>query len=681
MYLDSVDEVHEGQSIKTDEATLAQPASASEGDDHSIESSDVDFVTQAPFASDRDNEEFHRLFPIVPDEERLIDDYNHVGFKGWTSTAYVCKHYAEIKSIEKRNVALVIPNAIELITPERTYFLASFLQRDVAFDMLTKLWEHHNPTLAALRRAQDGADNANSTKDADSSTIVSEDDQQPARRGLFSRLTRKSPRLGPADGNVSDNDGDRKSDERLRPLNLGPGLFTRRSRETLKVESDGHDTSSIESTQSAPEQAATLPRASSRQSFHDHNDGGHHHREAPARRSSLPPERTVRECDCMDKHSKMITVMDKTYAIDIADLWKLWFGVQNGGEGWFPRFLCEERNLKDLQIGTWVAAGVESVLTPIASIAGGDQYAPAFSEVKAGHHRKIEYIMPLNASLGPKQTKCLNRDEILNKSDSFICIQGSSITPDVPSGGAFTTVNRICLQHAGTRQTRVIVSGEVSWSKSSWLKAAIDKGVIEGMRAHNQELDRSLAAEVQRNQKDEKDEGVKDNVPASVIRPPTPKSAAEAAEPAQLPTQTSEPPPKPPRKSLVPSSTTLSNASASPAAQFGAVPITPSLPLFSNSKDLPLLMGTVLAVFFMLFLTMQTLVLWKLAGVVERMESKIAKAESVPLCVVPPLPAAHIAKWEDVPPVAVVENAEQRVEQVQSSVSVVSGGEGEQTEL
>ena len=81
--LDSVDEsILEGnegqlspdQSVTQPDVTQSQlePEAELDGDDQGYED-DVDPVTQIPYAIERDNDEFHRLFPIIPEEEKLLD--------------------------------------------------------------------------------------------------------------------------------------------------------------------------------------------------------------------------------------------------------------------------------------------------------------------------------------------------------------------------------------------------------------------------------------------------------------------------------------------------------------------------------------------------------------------------------------------------------------------------------
>jgi len=46
---------------------------------------------------------------------------------------------ANIVSVEKRNTALIIPNAIQISTTEDKLFFASFLWRDSAFETINKI--------------------------------------------------------------------------------------------------------------------------------------------------------------------------------------------------------------------------------------------------------------------------------------------------------------------------------------------------------------------------------------------------------------------------------------------------------------------------------------------------------------------------------------------------------------
>ncbi|KAI9137672.1 GRAM domain-containing protein, partial [Paraphysoderma sedebokerense] len=111
------------------------------------------------------NQQFHSIFRSVPDQEFLIEDFscalqkeilvqgrlyvseNHICFHasilGWITTVMV--PFSDVIAIEKRVTALIFPNAIEVITERQKYFFASFIFRELAFNLLTSLWRKANP--------------------------------------------------------------------------------------------------------------------------------------------------------------------------------------------------------------------------------------------------------------------------------------------------------------------------------------------------------------------------------------------------------------------------------------------------------------------------------------------------------------------------------------------------------
>src|SRR5699024_8932627 len=94
--------------------------------------------------------------------------------------------------------------------------------------------------------------------------------------------------------------------------------------------------------------------------------------------------------------------------------------------------------------------------------------------------RKYEYIKPLSAPVGPKQTKCICTDTIEEWDlDKRVVVVTSTSTPDVPSGGAFVTKTRYSIGWAENNQTRLVLSYITEWSGKSWFKGAIEKGSLE----------------------------------------------------------------------------------------------------------------------------------------------------------------------------------------------------------
>lgn len=78
---------------------------------------------------------------------RLYVSENHVCFHanifGWVTDVII--PFTEIRAIEKKMTALVIPNAIGLATQKERYTFASFISRDSTYDVLVNIWRLANP--------------------------------------------------------------------------------------------------------------------------------------------------------------------------------------------------------------------------------------------------------------------------------------------------------------------------------------------------------------------------------------------------------------------------------------------------------------------------------------------------------------------------------------------------------
>ena len=85
--------------------------------------------------------------------------------------------------------------------------------------------------------------------------------------------------------------------------------------------------------------------------------------------------------------------------------------------------------------------------------------------------KNMSYIKPLNGSLGPKQTKCEIKDEMLHVDfDQYVTTLTTTRTPDVPSGGVFSVKTRTCITWASAVSTKVLVTTAVEWTGRSFIK-------------------------------------------------------------------------------------------------------------------------------------------------------------------------------------------------------------------
>ncbi|KAJ1678506.1 hypothetical protein EV182_003913 [Spiromyces aspiralis] len=133
--------------------------------------------------------------------------------------------------------------------------------------------------------------------------------------------------------------------------------------------------------------------------------------------------------------------------------------------GWM-RALLEKQGMRELKIKPWSLP----------------------SKPNESESQEYNYIRPLNFSIGPKQTNVTQTFAITTKDfERAVVVEGTVKTPDVPSGSSFYVKTRSCLSWAaganGTPPggcTRLRVTFKIEWTKSSWIKGAVEKGTIEG---------------------------------------------------------------------------------------------------------------------------------------------------------------------------------------------------------
>ncbi|XP_065901985.1 protein Aster-A-like isoform X3 [Dysidea avara] len=109
------------------------------------------------------NEEIHKLFSELPEEEKLIDDYacalqREILLQGrlYITQNWLCFYaniltwvtlltipFKAIQSVTKEKTANLFPYAIQVCTSTDKYGFHSFMQRDVAFRVIFRVWQNN----------------------------------------------------------------------------------------------------------------------------------------------------------------------------------------------------------------------------------------------------------------------------------------------------------------------------------------------------------------------------------------------------------------------------------------------------------------------------------------------------------------------------------------------------------
>ncbi|KAF9544547.1 hypothetical protein EC957_011856 [Mortierella hygrophila] len=189
-------------------------------------------------------------------------------------------------------------------------------------------------------------------------------------------------------------------------------------------------------------------------------DQQHQHQAQPASNRGITRSPTTCKCSKDNRHYAN-TYMSDTFPGTLESIWKLLFD-SDFTKGFLTSDLMKGA---DVQEEPW-------------------QNAPDGTTT-----RVTRYTRWLGLPIGPKTTKAIVTDVCEHKDfDDYITVVTTTSTPDVPSGGSFTTKVMTCLSWAGPNQVLVVVTGAVEFSKSSWIKGQIEKGAAEGLTFHYKEV-------------------------------------------------------------------------------------------------------------------------------------------------------------------------------------------------
>lgn len=172
-------------------------------------------------------------------------------------------------------------------------------------------------------------------------------------------------------------------------------------------------------------------------------------REAPAAASvaaDFPGPAAHAPTDCGDSASHYERVVgDDTIAAPLGKVYNLVFGP--GSVEWMARWLTGDQKCNDMQMEDKKGLTTDN------------------------RTRHYTYIKPLNASIGPRQTKCIVAETLENLDlERAVNLSVSTQNPDVPSGNVFSVKTKYCLSWAENNATRLQVNCTVEWTGKSWLK-------------------------------------------------------------------------------------------------------------------------------------------------------------------------------------------------------------------
>ena len=400
-------------------------------------------VTGFAVASKKRNRDFHQLFKTVPEDDYLIEDYSaaiqkdillhgrlyiserHICFNsnifGYVTTLVIS--FDEVVSIEKKNTAMLFPNAIVIQTLHARNVFASLASRDSTYDLIVSIWKVSHPNIRSsangvqldetgsgdktIKAEASSSDGQGDEDEEDEEAVYDEDAEEDECLGSFTEAGEGSM-AGSDVGDATGKTSTRRAASTGQPKGKGP---------TTESQVNG-DVKGDKGANGAPVSSADFPG---------------------------PTTHRPTECGDQDKHFDKL-VSDEVLPAPLGKVYSLMFGPVSGA--FLATLLQDEQKVLDLQLDDDKMGLTDSKKT-----------------------RTYSYIKPLNASIGPKQTKCII-NETLEAFDleKVVTVTVVTQTPDVPSGNVFNVKTKYCLTWAEGNGTRVLMTCTVEWTGKSWLK-------------------------------------------------------------------------------------------------------------------------------------------------------------------------------------------------------------------
>jgi hypothetical protein len=439
-----------GAMIGASTATLANPATGPR-------------LTGFTMAPKQRNRNFHQQFRSVPEDDYLIEDYScalqkeillagrvyisegHICFfsniLGWVTTVVIS--FEEVVSIERESTAVVFPNAIAIQTLHARHTFRSLLYREQTYDLLIGIWRVSHP--ASFQKSINGKQLA--AEEASAAPVV--EDGASAQH---------------SEGSTTEESGSEDDDS-------APSLLDSSASAAGSEVADGKSVSRKPSGMNASAVAQTASILSGTAGDVPQPLATQAGLADAAKDFPGPATHAPTECSDGATHYDKI-IKDEVLPAPLGKIYSLLYGPESG---FFVRkFLADECKCTEVVFE--------------------DDKKGLNNDIKS---RQYSYIKPLGGSIGPKQTKCITTENLdafdLEKAVSITC---STQTPDVPSGGSFSTKTRYCLSWAPGNQTRFQMNCTVEWTAKSWLKGPIEKGAADGQQQYGEQLMKVLKSAV-----------------------------------------------------------------------------------------------------------------------------------------------------------------------------------------
>ncbi|SJM88464.1 uncharacterized protein ZBIST_4653 [Zygosaccharomyces bailii] len=421
------------------------------------------------FAVPERNAEFHALFKTIPHDDRLLDDFGcalsreflyqgrlyisekHLCFYssllGWIAKVII--PFKDITFMEKTSTAGLFQNAISLETETGKTQFNGFISRDIVFTLLKEVW-------ARTLLAEGDKDNDTDTKGRSASSSISQDRPFSIDRSVSSNsITDLRRSSGPPSRASFISENDSIIEDAIRSVDDVTPTFSVDEGLGLKVGNEAEEGDEEDESDTASD-TKNKSDGQTKKLCYKLKPDAHYKYDGPLRGSET-------QYKYSPENNKEFVLTEVELRAPPGIIFQLLFG---GNPSFWLEFFMSQDSSKFSDFGEFDKV-----------------------DEKGQKYREFEYAKGLHFPVGPKSTKCVVREDILHCDYAdFIHVLNTTRTPDVPSGGSFSTKTRYMLRWASSTTCMLKVSYYMDWTAGSWIKSMVESGARSGQISATKDL-------------------------------------------------------------------------------------------------------------------------------------------------------------------------------------------------
>ncbi|XP_040575774.1 protein Aster-B isoform X3 [Lepeophtheirus salmonis] len=437
------------------------------------------------------SEDFKKIFPSIPSDERLIAGYSCAIQKDilvhgrlYFTKKYLCFYakilnwetqlelaWKDVVSISREKTAYVIPNAISIYTDNEKHFFASFASRERTFFILEKIWESakadqeiSNSEIWQLVHSEYGEELGLTSEDEMDYVCPWNIETQSVYSSSKDNDESSSYKKSSSCNKIMNEES---LSENVRQCESNPTLHCSKTIDTNE-KSTLHNNGSGEepSNETSDSSEDFSPALSSISKEHTEN--------RRKKKRSLPPPPVISIEDNLEEWSSKHVgkdMVDETLQMSVDSLFTHYFTNSK-----FFLAFHSSRKTSDIVLSPW-----------------------SQKEDSEDKVRVTNFTISVTHPMGPKSSQVTETQVMKSESRPgyYYMIDVDTVNRGIPYADSFYVTSFFCLSRISDNESRVTIKSTINFKKTVWgiLKSFIEKNALTGLEEFYGSLIRTLHAE------------------------------------------------------------------------------------------------------------------------------------------------------------------------------------------